>query len=189
MASRSSFEEDLSCPVCFDIFINPVVLSCSHSICEDCVQRFWESKRLKECPVCRRCSKERPLLNLALKNLCETYQQKLSRRSSFGGESVCGLHKEKLKLFCLDDQEPVCLVCRDSRKHTHHRFSPVDEAAMDNKVRHMVFKKKLIKWFNYSVFFIINIYHFQCFMLFWHFYIYLCMDQNVSAEIHFVHCL
>ncbi len=140
MASRSSFEEDLSCPVCFDIFINPVVLSCSHSICEDCIQRFWESKRLKECPVCRRCSKERPLLNLALKNLCETYQQKLSRRSSFGGESVCGLHKEKLKLFCLDDQEPVCLVCRDSRKHTHHRFSPVDEAAMDNKVRHMVFK-------------------------------------------------
>ncbi|KAF4098987.1 E3 ubiquitin-protein ligase TRIM35-like [Onychostoma macrolepis] len=134
MACRSSFEEDLSCPVCCDIFINPVVLSCSHSICNDCVQRFWGSKRLKECPVCRRrSSKEHPPVNLALKNLCESYQQKLSRRSSFGGESVCGLHKEKLKLFCLDDQEPVCLVCRDSRKHADHRFSPVDEAVMDNK--------------------------------------------------------
>ncbi|XP_016295585.1 tripartite motif-containing protein 35-like isoform X1 [Sinocyclocheilus anshuiensis] len=134
MAFRSSFEEDLSCPVCCDVFINPVVLSCSHSFCEDCVQRFWENKSVQECPVCRRrSSKEHPPVNLALKNLCETYQQKQSRKSFFGGESVCGLHKEKLKLFCLDDQEPVCLVCRDSRKHTNHRFCPVDEAVMDNK--------------------------------------------------------
>ncbi len=143
MASRSSFEADLSCPVCCDIFINPVVLSCSHSICEDCVRRFWERKRLKECPVCRRrSSREHPPVNLSLKNLCETYQQKLSRRSSFGGEGVCVLHNEKLKLFCLDDQEPVCVVCRDSRRHTHHRFSPVDEAAVHSKVRKMVFIKK-----------------------------------------------
>ncbi|XP_050949545.1 E3 ubiquitin-protein ligase TRIM35-like [Labeo rohita] len=132
--SRSSFEEDLLCPVCCDIFVNPVVLSCSHSICEDCIQRFWENKKLKECPVCRRrSSKEHPPLNLVLRNLCETYQQKPSQRSSFGGETVCGVHNEKLKLFCLDDQQPVCLVCRDSRKHANHRFCPIDEAVMDNK--------------------------------------------------------
>uniref|UniRef100_A0A673IG87 RING-type domain-containing protein n=1 Tax=Sinocyclocheilus rhinocerous TaxID=307959 RepID=A0A673IG87_9TELE len=133
---RSSFEEDLSCPVCCDVFVNPVVLSCSHSICEDCVQRFWENKSIQECPVCRRrSSKEHPPVNLALKNLCETYQQKQSRKSSFGGESVCGLHKEKLKLFCLDDQEPLCLVCRDSRKHTNHRFCPVDEAHAERRIK------------------------------------------------------
>lgn len=154
MASRSSFEEDLSCPVCCDIFINPVVLSCSHSVCEDCVHRFWENKRVQECPVCRRrSSKEHPPVNLALKNLCETYQQKLSRRPSFGGEGVCGLHKEKLKLFCLDDQEPVCLVCRDSKLHTNHRFSPVDEAVMDNKeilkdaLQHLVKKRGIFQSF------------------------------------------
>lgn len=136
MASRSFFENDLSCPVCYNIFVNPVVLSCSHSICEDCIQRFWENKKLKECPVCRRrSSKEHPPLNLVLRNLCETYQQKPSQRSSFGGETVCGVHNEKLKLFCLDDQQPVCLVCRDSRKHANHRFCPIDEAVMDSKVR------------------------------------------------------
>ncbi|XP_026052835.1 E3 ubiquitin-protein ligase TRIM39-like [Carassius auratus] len=153
MASRSSFEEDLSCPVCCDLFINPVVLSCSHSVCEDCVHRFWKDKRRKECPVCRRSSKERPPVNLALKNLCETYQQHLSRGPSSGDEGVCGLHKEKLKLFCLDDQEPVCLVCRDSRKHTNHRFSPVDEAVMDNKeilkdaLQHLVKKRGIFESF------------------------------------------
>ncbi|KAF3855637.1 hypothetical protein F7725_016360 [Dissostichus mawsoni] len=28
-------------------------------------------------------------------------------------------------------KQPVCLVCRDSRTHTNHRFRPIDEAAQD----------------------------------------------------------
>nr|XP_055035206.1 E3 ubiquitin-protein ligase TRIM39-like [Misgurnus anguillicaudatus] len=130
MASKSFSEEDFSCPVCCDIFTNPVVLSCSHSICKDCIQRFWESKGSEDCPVCRRRSSiELPPCNLVLKNLCETFLQERSQRSS----SVCHLHNEKLKLFCLDDQQPVCLVCRDSRTHNNHKFCPVDEAVIDNK--------------------------------------------------------
>ncbi|KAF3855634.1 hypothetical protein F7725_016357 [Dissostichus mawsoni] len=46
-------------------------------------------------------------------------------------EALCSLHSEKLRLFCLDHQQPVCLVCRDSRTHTNHRFRPMDEAAQD----------------------------------------------------------
>ncbi|KAK3568971.1 hypothetical protein QTP86_021382, partial [Hemibagrus guttatus] len=56
-----------------------------------------------------------------------------SQSSSSGSETVCSLHSEKLKLFCLDDQQPVCVVCRDSRKHTDHKFCPIDEAATDCK--------------------------------------------------------
>uniref|UniRef100_A0A8C6TCB1 B30.2/SPRY domain-containing protein n=1 Tax=Neogobius melanostomus TaxID=47308 RepID=A0A8C6TCB1_9GOBI len=41
------------------------------------------------------------------------------------------LHSEKLRLFCLDHQELICLVCRDSRTHKDHRFSPIEEAASD----------------------------------------------------------
>ncbi|XP_073668721.1 E3 ubiquitin-protein ligase TRIM35-like [Paramisgurnus dabryanus] len=130
MASKSFSEEDFSCPVCRDIFMNPVLLSCSHSICKDCIERFWESKGSKDCPVCRRrSSRDEPPINLALKELCETFLQEISQRSS----SVCHLHDEKLKLFCLDDQQPVCLVCRDSRTHNNHKFCPVDEAVIDNK--------------------------------------------------------
>nr|XP_055037213.1 E3 ubiquitin-protein ligase TRIM39-like isoform X2 [Misgurnus anguillicaudatus] len=130
MASKSFSEEDFSCPVCCEIFTNPVVLSCSHSICKDCIERFWESKGFQECPVCRKRSlRDEPPINLALKNLCETFLKERSQRSS----SVCHLHNEKLKLFCLDDQQPVCLVCRDSRTHNNHKFCPVDEAVIDNK--------------------------------------------------------
>ncbi|KAL3967113.1 tripartite motif-containing protein 35 [Sarotherodon galilaeus] len=48
-------------------------------------------------------------------------------------ETLCSLHSEKLRLFCLDHQQPVCLVCYVSEKHTNHRFRPIDEAARQHK--------------------------------------------------------
>ncbi|XP_073329003.1 nuclear factor 7, brain-like [Pagrus major] len=129
MASR--LEEDLCCPVCHDVFREPVLLSCSHSFCKDCLQSWWTERQTRECPVCkRRSSKDVPPLSLALKNLCETFLQERGQRAS---EDLCSLHSEKLKLFCLDHQQPVCLVCRDSEQHTNHRFRPIDEAARQHK--------------------------------------------------------
>ncbi|XP_062391163.1 zinc-binding protein A33-like [Sardina pilchardus] len=134
MASTSFSEDDYTCPVCCDIFKDPVVLSCSHSICKVCLQQFWETKGSRECPVCRRkSSMEHPPVSLTLRNLCETYLQERSQRASAGSEVLCSLHSEKLKLFCLEDKQPVCMVCRDSKKHTGHRFHPLDEAAPDHK--------------------------------------------------------
>ncbi|XP_068578314.1 nuclear factor 7, ovary-like [Cebidichthys violaceus] len=127
----SQSEKDHSCPVCYEIYKDPVVLSCSHSFCKDCLKNWWTEKQIKECPLC----KERHLLidtprNLALKNLCEAFLLERDQRAS---ESLCSLHSEKLRLFCLDHQEPVCLVCRDSKTHNNHRFRPIDEAAEDLK--------------------------------------------------------
>ncbi|XP_049442495.1 nuclear factor 7, brain-like [Epinephelus fuscoguttatus] len=104
MASRS--EKDLCCPVCQDVFRHPVVLSCSHSFCKDCLQNWWTEKPTRECPVCkRRSSKVEPPCNLALKNLCEA--------------------------FLLERDQRV--IFRDSEKHTNHRFRPVDEFARQHK--------------------------------------------------------
>ncbi|XP_063319926.1 nuclear factor 7, brain-like [Pelmatolapia mariae] len=128
MASKS---EDLCCPVCQEVFRDPVILSCSHSFCKDCLKRWWRERTTHQCPVCkRRSSKDDPPLNRALKNLCESFLQERDQRAS---EALCSLHSEKLKLFCLDHQQPVCVVCRDSEKHTDHRFRPIDEAAQQHK--------------------------------------------------------
>ncbi|KAM4581849.1 nuclear factor 7, brain-like [Fundulus diaphanus] len=129
MASR--LEEDLCCPVCQDVFKDPVVLSCSHSFCKKCLKNWWREKPAQECPVCkRRPFIKDPPVSLVLKNLCETFLQQRDQRAS---EDLCSLHSEKLKLFCLDHQQPVCVVCRDSEKHTKHRFRPMDEAAQQHK--------------------------------------------------------
>uniref|UniRef100_A0A672Y5W1 Tripartite motif containing 35-13 n=1 Tax=Sphaeramia orbicularis TaxID=375764 RepID=A0A672Y5W1_9TELE len=127
MASRS--EADYCCPVYQDVYRDPVFLSCSHSFCKVCLQNWWKDKPIKECPVCeRRSSKEFPPPNLALKNVCESFLQQSIQTDS---ESVCSLHSEKLKLFCLDHQQQACLICLTSKIHNDHRFRPIDEAAQD----------------------------------------------------------
>ncbi|XP_050923281.1 E3 ubiquitin-protein ligase TRIM39-like [Lates calcarifer] len=129
MASRS--EEDLCCPVCQEVFRDPVVLSCSHSFCKDCLRRWWREKQTQDCPVCkRRSSREDPPVSLVLKKLCESFLQERDQRSS---EALCSLHSEKLRLFCLDHQQPVCVICLHSVTHKNHSFSPIDEAAEQHK--------------------------------------------------------
>ncbi|XP_028460142.1 nuclear factor 7, brain-like [Perca flavescens] len=130
MASMS--EEDFCCSVCHEVFRDPVLLPCSHSFCIDCLKSWWAEKQTQECPVCkRRSSMSAPLyFNLELKKLCESFLQQRDQRAS---EALCRLHSEKLKLFCLDHQQPVCVVCRDSEKHTNHRFRPIDEAAQQHR--------------------------------------------------------
>ncbi|KAL7864041.1 hypothetical protein AOLI_G00154610 [Acnodon oligacanthus] len=138
MAARNPLsEEELSCPLCCDIFRDPVLLSCSHSVCKTCLQKFWETKESRECPLCRRrSSKPNPPRNLVLKNLCESFLESRSQRSSAGSEGLCILHNEKLKLFCLHDQQPFCAECPSSKKHRFHLYRPIDKAVTD-------FKKKL----------------------------------------------
>ncbi|KAJ8377813.1 hypothetical protein AAFF_G00251320 [Aldrovandia affinis] len=135
MAGRVSLlEEELSCPVCTEIFRDPVVLKCSHSFCKACLQKYWEQKGSQECPVCRRkSSMDNPPLSLSLRNACEAFIKERSQRATAGSEELCSLHSEKLKLFCLVDQIPVCLVCQTSRKHENHKLLPVQEAAEEYK--------------------------------------------------------
>ncbi len=133
-------EEYFSCPVCCEIFKDPVLLTCSHSFCEDCLQQFWRIKETQECPICRRRSpRDDPPCNLVLNDLCESFLKERNERRSSGSEEICSLHRETLKLFCLEDKQPVCVVCRDSQTHNNHTFRPISEAVSSNKVRQIVF--------------------------------------------------
>nr|XP_046213411.1 nuclear factor 7, brain-like [Oncorhynchus gorbuscha] len=135
MASSSSLpEEDFSCTVCLDIFKDPVMLSCSHSFCQACLKECWKDKESRECPLCRRrSSKDQPPINLSLKNLCEALRERRQTDPTTGSKVLCSQHSEKLSLFCLEDKEPICLVCQVSRKHKDHDCIPVDEAVQDHK--------------------------------------------------------
>ncbi|XP_061106728.1 zinc-binding protein A33-like [Conger conger] len=128
-------EDDLCCSVCCDIFKEPVVLKCSHSFCRVCLQQCWEEKGSRECPICRRkASMDDPPLNLALKNIVESYlKQKTERETADKTEARCSLHGEKLVLFCEHDKEPLCFICQTSRKHRNHPVCPVEEAALELK--------------------------------------------------------
>ncbi|XP_050963921.1 E3 ubiquitin-protein ligase TRIM35 [Labeo rohita] len=122
-------EEDLSCPVCCEIFKDPVVLSCSHSVCRECLQEFWKTKESQECPDCGRSSKHDPPANLALVNLCEMFLKERKERHSSESEEICSLHSGKHKLFCLEDKQPACAECFTSQKRINDTVRPISETA------------------------------------------------------------
>ncbi|KAF7658948.1 hypothetical protein LDENG_00005510 [Lucifuga dentata] len=141
MAGRFSLPEvDLSCPICCEIFRDPVVLKCSHSFCAACLQQYWAGReQSRDCPLCRSQSLDEPVSSLTLKNLCETYMQDsedvevLARELYCDPGEICSIHGEKLKLFCLMDKQPICVVCHTSRSHKQHDCCPVSEAIVDVK--------------------------------------------------------
>ncbi|KAF4116636.1 hypothetical protein G5714_004125 [Onychostoma macrolepis] len=106
----------------------------NHSVCKECLQQFWRTNKTQECPVCRRrSSRDEPPVSLALKNLCESFLKERNERRSPGSEEICSLHRQKLKLFCLEDKQPVCVVCFTSQKHGNHKFRPIDEVVSSYK--------------------------------------------------------
>lgn len=139
--SGSMLEEELSCPVCCEIFKDPVVLKCSHSFCRSCLLEFWSKKKAKrECPICRRkCSLTEPTVSLALKNVADTFLKEQERNATGAAkkeetpEEKCSAHGELLKLFCFNDFEVLCCVCQTSKKHLGHRVCPLEEGAQDLK--------------------------------------------------------
>ncbi|XP_067390110.1 zinc finger protein RFP-like [Emydura macquarii macquarii] len=131
-----SLQEEATCPICLEYFREPVILECGHNFCRACISQCWEgSDTGVSCPQCRETVQQRNLRpNRQLANVIE-----IAKRLSFqaakgsGGEKVCGEHQEALKLFCEDDQIPVCVVCHLSRAHRTHTVVPIAEAAQEYK--------------------------------------------------------
>ncbi|KAM7006332.1 nuclear factor 7, brain-like [Tautogolabrus adspersus] len=87
----ASIPEDLCCPVCQALYRDPVILSCNHRFCKDCVHSWWAGTHKRECPVCKRISSNKnPTVSLALKTLCEAFLLERDRRASAD-------HKKKLQ--------------------------------------------------------------------------------------------
>ncbi|XP_041457244.1 tripartite motif-containing protein 59-like [Lytechinus variegatus] len=59
--AEKAVEQNLSCPLCFEIFDEPTILtSCGHTFCRKCLKNYDKSQSRKEpdrnymvCPICR----------------------------------------------------------------------------------------------------------------------------------------
>ncbi|XP_048376329.2 zinc-binding protein A33-like [Stegostoma tigrinum] len=127
-----SLMEELTCPICLSLFTEPVRLECEHNFCRGCITECWGPDcAAPACPQCRFLSPGKALKpNRVLANLVDKLRR-LGEQEELkaSGEMQCPEHREPLKIFCRDDQELVCLVCRDDPGHSQHSFLPVRQAA------------------------------------------------------------
>lgn len=129
---------DLTCPLCYKIYSDPVLLPCSHSLCRECLVATRQFN--KKCPLCRTVVKPgQEVTNLALKNACETYVRfadpTLTQTTT--PEETCRIHWKPLTLYCVKDEEPICVECvslHTTHEHTH-KLLPIQEGANVAKVK------------------------------------------------------
>ena len=112
----SKFEQQLTCPVCLELFNNPRSLPCHHTFCQDCLgnspQELKDQKYFLKCPSCREpvlvpdggvCAFP-PAFNI--NSFLELHQQMLAKQDTM----ECVQHKRPLDLFCNTCQELLCYV-------------------------------------------------------------------------------
>uniref|UniRef100_A0A8C1UGE3 Tripartite motif containing 35-1 n=1 Tax=Cyprinus carpio TaxID=7962 RepID=A0A8C1UGE3_CYPCA len=127
-----ALEAELSCPVCTDVFRDPVLLSCGHSFCRQCINDHWTSSSSRNCPVCRQVSPQEPVHNLCLRNTCETYLREQSTRKEREEEHECQIHGERIELFCQTDEEAICAACK-KHEHKWHKTQKLQQAVRQRK--------------------------------------------------------
>ncbi|XP_039766511.1 probable E3 ubiquitin-protein ligase TRIML1 [Ornithorhynchus anatinus] len=132
MDLANDLQEELTCSVCMDYFIDPVTISCGHSFCHLCLLKCWEdTQTCFSCPECRGgCELKDFQINLRLKKLAIIGKQLRPRllKNSIGG-GLCGWHQQDLKLFCQQDGSPICMSCFNSEAHRHHSVYPIEDSA------------------------------------------------------------
>ncbi|XP_034645075.1 zinc finger protein RFP-like [Trachemys scripta elegans] len=129
-----SFQDEVTCSICLEYFTDPVITECGHNFCRACISQCWgESEPNFSCPQCRETAQQRNLRpNRQLRNLVELVKRlRLQAVTEPEGQRVCERHQEALKLFCEEDQTPICVVCDRSQAHRAHTVVPIEEAAQE----------------------------------------------------------
>ncbi|XP_010617302.1 E3 ubiquitin-protein ligase TRIM50 [Fukomys damarensis] len=120
--SVPELQDQLQCPICLEVFKEPLMLQCGHSYCKGClVSLSCHLDSELRCPVCRQevdGSSSPP--NVSLARVIEVLQLP-------GGAEpmVCEHHRNPLSLFCEKDQELICGLCGLLGSHQHHPVTPV----------------------------------------------------------------
>ena len=135
-------EEQLTCPVCLDLYTNPKTLPCLHSFCEACIERFPQDKEGEtyylSCPTCRHRT-ELPgggagafPVAFTLNNLKEIYS--LMKKVSDPQQVTCdNCTTANATGYCKDCSKFMCMECIGMHKKwadfASHKLTSLDEVA------------------------------------------------------------
>ncbi|KAM3921272.1 E3 ubiquitin/ISG15 ligase TRIM25-like [Leptodactylus fuscus] len=143
----SDLSEELSCSICLSIYTNPVMLTCGHNFCEDCITKTWMGQRRSySCPECRAEFAPRPVLqkNLKLCNIVEHYR---STYENPGEPKIfctyCVSSRVLAVQTCLHCEASFCdLHLKNHSKSTNHTMIDAISSPEDRRcpVHHEVIK-------------------------------------------------
>ncbi|KAK2860280.1 hypothetical protein Q7C36_004446 [Tachysurus vachellii] len=72
-------EDLLLCPICVDVFTDPVTTPCGHNFCKSCLTQCWDKSQHSHCPLCKEKFTKRPELkiNTTLREVADHFKKKI----------------------------------------------------------------------------------------------------------------
>uniref|UniRef100_A0A3Q2QJ23 Bloodthirsty-related gene family, member 12 n=1 Tax=Fundulus heteroclitus TaxID=8078 RepID=A0A3Q2QJ23_FUNHE len=61
---RTLSEDQFTCSICLEIFVEPVSTPCGHSFCKACLQGYWNHSKKFLCPMCKKAYTRRPEMSV-----------------------------------------------------------------------------------------------------------------------------
>ncbi|XP_014640514.1 PREDICTED: tripartite motif-containing protein 43-like [Ceratotherium simum simum] len=140
------FQNELTCSVCMNYFIDPVTIGCGHSFCMPCLCVCWEqAPRPPRCPVCRETSHQTTFkTNIVLKT--RVFLARRARPYQFPrtAEQMCEIHLKTKNFFCEVIKDALCLLCCKAEEHVAHRHCSVDWIAEEYR-GYVTLRRKMIR--------------------------------------------
>jgi len=132
MATAKQLDELRVCPVSTEVFIDPRVLPCGHTLCFQCIEKCCEDKPLLnevQCPLCRTqftipsSGVDGLPKNFALANIVQMKELTIESPMKSVPASHCDQHNdEPLKIYCCDCKVVMCTMCF-IKSHNGHFYS------------------------------------------------------------------
>ncbi|XP_043093215.1 tripartite motif-containing protein 16-like isoform X1 [Puntigrus tetrazona] len=186
MAETRFSQDEFICPVCLELFKDPVTISCGHSYCKSCIAGHWDLEdrfRVYSCPQCRQTFDPRPALGkntilaevveklkktniladcyagagdvqcdictgkkykavtsclVCLSSYCQThleqhesfFKEKKHNLTEVTGrlqEMICREHDKQLDMYCITDQQCICVLCTKYEHKNHNTESAASQ--------------------------------------------------------------
>ncbi|KAK3567827.1 hypothetical protein QTP86_027229, partial [Hemibagrus guttatus] len=141
MASSSSVlcEDQLQCPICLDVFTDPVSTPCGHNFCMLCLKEFWNRSSHCQCPLCKEEFHKHPELrvNMFTAALAAPFIKSVQVTSSTTADKLPLKTKKVLCDSCTEEKLEAlksCLDCGVSYCNTHLMLHKTTANLMKHKL-------------------------------------------------------
>ncbi|KAK0409990.1 hypothetical protein QR680_004883 [Steinernema hermaphroditum] len=164
---KARHERTLNCPICFNVFVEPVQMTCGHTYCRECLKtlinhhkkRDFRGNQLIDCALCRAPSRVQDIsmnVNYVVKEATDIYKQMLAMKSIKCTE--CGSNMDTTSRFFYCDtcrfQSPnqqdeisnlICGAC-GLVSHKAHDVKELQKATEEDKRKRRAKINNEVEW-------------------------------------------
>ncbi|XP_059208086.1 E3 ubiquitin-protein ligase TRIM21-like [Centropristis striata] len=118
-------EDQFRCPICLDVFADPVALPCGHNFCKTCITNYWDRNAISQCPMCKEIFSTRPELrvNKLISHMVAQFKQTAQQEAKKSNADLQRAGSEHISCdICVGTKlkaEKSCVVCLASYCDIH----------------------------------------------------------------------